>query len=52
MSVIDSGRGTGRRAEGLGKFVQEQGKSTYTNNENSMTRKRMKDKVKQKENEE
>jgi hypothetical protein len=50
VSVIDSRRGTGRRAEGLGKFVKEQGMNTYRNNEKSMTRKSMKDKVEEKEN--
>jgi hypothetical protein len=52
VSVIDSSRSTGRRAEGLGKFVEEQEESTYRNNENSMTRKSMKDKVEEKENKE
>jgi len=50
VSVIDSGRSTRGRAEGLGKFVQEQGKSTYRNNDKSITRKSMKDKVEEKEN--
>jgi hypothetical protein len=52
VSVIDSRRSTARRAEGLGKFVQEQGESTFRNNENSMTRKSMKDRVEEKESKE
>jgi hypothetical protein len=49
---MDNSRSTGRRAEGLGKFVQKQGESTYRNNKKSMTRKSMKDKVEEKENKE
>jgi hypothetical protein len=52
VSVIDSSRSTGRRTEGLGKFVQEQGESTYRNNENGIPRKSMQDKVEEKENKE
>jgi len=52
VSVMDSRRSSGRRAERLGKFVQKQGESTYMNNKKNITRKSMKDKVEEKENKE